>query len=202
MKSKKIPSWLLALIAGAFLPSLLRSLWLVFVEGVDWSTQTWIIIVVVAFAWGLVAATVAWVAIPVRIRTTLDRFMFGLASRMDTFEGSISDRILELHTILNQRLEAKEIAQVEDEERSLATISMLLVPYMVATDKVAPGHCPICKASIPNWADRPQGHHDLYRSRDHGRLEDGTPCPVPFMYYLSSRRKQAELKPIARIARP
>lgn len=186
--SRKIPSWLPALAAGAFLPSLLRSLWLVFVEGVNWSTQTWIIICAVAFTWGLVAATLAWIAIPVRIKMTLDRFMFDLAARMDTFEGSMSVRVIELYGILANQLESQRAIQVADEERSLSTISIMLAPYMIATDAIAPGQCHICKAYLSHWADRPQGHPDLYRAKAHGKLDDGTHCPVPFMFYLSSRR--------------
>lgn len=193
MSKKKIPSWPLLIAAGTVIPSLLRSLWAVFVEGVNWSTQTWVVVCAVAFAWGLVAATVAWVAIPVRIKMTLDQFMFALTARMNTFEGNMSARVIEMHALLNKQLEEKEMAQADEEERLLATISMVLVPNIVPTADIPKGHCPFCYQRITYYEDRPAGHPDLYRRKDHGLLPDGTPCPAPSMYYLAQRLADADV---------
>lgn len=162
-------------------------------NGIDWPTQTWLIICFVLFAIGTFAGCLIWFIIPGRIKNVLDNFTVRLSGRMTTLEGAIATRLEQLTEELTQLLEKQDEEESDRAQVLLAFTSSIMVDRVI-TDE---GFCQICKHKIEGWEDTPEGDPSHFLHATHGWLGPGKKCPVPTTYQLvhGNRPKSSNLLP-------
>lgn len=188
MLLKNVRPYLIGAICSLIGAIAVPRLWGWTVSGLSLSTGSWLLLLVLVACISFLLGALLWLSIPNRIRQALDSFTLQMGIRIETIEGRLGDRLGELRLLLEQHLANKDQEAIASHESLMAEFVPVFLTRAIADSHLAAGQCKVCGGKHPKASELQPGDPALYSYEAHGKLEDGKPCPVPFLYKLAKDR--------------
>jgi hypothetical protein len=176
----------------------LPRLWGFAVGGLFLPTGSWLVIIVIACLLSFICGSLLWLSIPSKIRTVLDNFTLQMGIRIESMQGGLASDLNKLRILFEQHLENKDQESIASQEMLMAEFVPVFLTRAIADSHLAAGQCKVCGGKHPKASELPPGDPALYSYEAHGKLEDGKPCPIPFLYKLAKERHNTQSRRISK----